>query len=96
MFSLVMIVLLVASALISGSEVAFFSIVPSQVEELKSSQKTEDRIILNLLMLPEKESASRKLLATILIVNNFIKKYQRIIFVWTERVLIFRYVVEVA
>ena len=71
-FSLVMIVLLVASALISGSEVAFFSITPSQIEELKSSQKTEEGIILNLLMLPEKESASRKLLATILIVNNFI------------------------
>ena len=71
-FSLVMIVLLIASALISGSEVAFFSISPSQIEELKCSQKTGDGIILNLLMLPEKESASRKLLATILIVNNFI------------------------
>ncbi|MFK7756057.1 MAG: gliding motility-associated protein GldE [Flavobacteriales bacterium] len=67
-----MLVLLVSSALISGSEVAFFSITPTQLEELKISNKPEDNAILDLMLKPDKEKASRKLLATILVANNFI------------------------
>ncbi len=67
-----MLVLLVSSGLISGSEVAFFSISPVQLEELKLSTKPEHKTVLNLLVSPDKESASRKLLATILVANNFI------------------------
>jgi len=70
--SLAMLVLLVSSALISGSEVAFFSITPNQLDELKNSSKPEHNIILDLLIKPEKETASRRLLATILVANNFI------------------------
>jgi gliding motility-associated protein GldE len=62
----VIIVLLILSALVSGSEIAFFSLSPSQVHDLKSQETGTDRIILNLLETP------KRLLATILISNNFI------------------------
>lgn len=58
--------LLVASALISGSEIAFFSLSPSDEEELKEDTASSSKSILKLLDNPA------KLLATILISNNFI------------------------
>ena len=61
-----MVVLLLFSALISGSEVAFFSVSPSQLNELKSGKVKKDQVIISLLEKP------RKLLATILIANNFV------------------------
>ena len=63
---LVIILLLFFSAIISGSEVAFFSISPSQLEALKESEDVGDRKVLKLLERP------RFLLATILISNNFV------------------------
>ena len=60
------IVLLLFSALISGSEIAFFSLGPSQVHELKSQETKAGKLILGLLETP------KRLLATILISNNFI------------------------
>lgn len=60
------IVLLFLSALISGSEVAFFSISPAQLQELKESDLPEDKKVLNLLERP------RLLLASVLISNNFV------------------------
>ncbi len=60
--------LLMTSALISGSEVAFFSLLPSDIEFFKKNQdknKNYKRII-NLLRTPD------RLLATILITNNFV------------------------
>jgi len=68
----IMILLLICSALISGSEVAFFSIGPVELEELNNSQEETHKNILKLLQKPSKEEASRKLLATILVANNFI------------------------
>ena len=67
MFSIfVVIVLLFCSALVSGSEVAFFSLSPTQLKRIKKlNTKSSDRIQ-ELLLNPE------KLLATILISNNFI------------------------
>jgi len=62
----VLFVLLIASGLISGSETAFFSLDPADVEKLKSHKnKTKERV-LSLIQRP------KKLLATILIANNFI------------------------
>lgn len=61
-----LILLLLCSALISGSEVAFFSLNSKDAEDLKQSDKREDSTILMLLQKP------KKLLATILIANNFI------------------------
>lgn len=60
------ILLLLSSALISGSEVAFFSLGYSDVKKLEDSNTVADRAIISLKEKP------RKLLATILISNNFI------------------------
>lgn len=63
--SIVLIALLLSSALISGTEVAFFSLSQSDLDVLSNDGK-EENIIVKLLERP------RKLLATILITNNFI------------------------
>jgi putative hemolysin len=62
----IVIVLLAISAIISGSEVAFFSMSPKNLEELKESQSNSDKTILELLEKP------RFLLSTILITNNLV------------------------
>ncbi|MBL4668779.1 MAG: gliding motility-associated protein GldE [Flavobacteriales bacterium] len=63
---IIVLILLLFSALISGSEVAFFSLNPSEKEELNNSETKEHRKVSELLAYP------KKLLATILISNNFI------------------------
>jgi gliding motility-associated protein GldE len=63
---LAIMLLLVCSALISGSEVAFFSIKKTQLSELEASNLPADKLILTLLI------HRQHLLATILIANNFI------------------------
>lgn len=63
---LILMILLVASALVSGSEVAFFSIQPRDLDELKEVDKTGFESLSELLKTP------KALLATILIWNNFI------------------------
>ena len=63
--SIVLIALLLCSALISGTEVAFFSLSQTDLNELSNDGKEENSIV-KLLERP------RKLLATILITNNFI------------------------
>lgn len=50
----------------SMSETAFFSLTPTQIDELKKSDTKRDRMVLDLLKKPQ------RLLATILIGNNFI------------------------
>lgn len=62
---IIMLVLIVFSALISGSETAFFSIVPNKLKN-GDGQKSQNKKIMLLLEQP------KKLLATILIANNFI------------------------
>ncbi|WP_298767269.1 gliding motility-associated protein GldE [uncultured Polaribacter sp.] len=62
---IVLIILLICSALISGSEIAFFSLTQTDLNELSNNGKQEN-IVVTLLERP------RKLLATILITNNFI------------------------
>lgn len=54
------------SALISGSEVAFFSLNPSQLNNIRTKASRADNLILQLLEKP------KRLLATILITNNFV------------------------
>ena len=63
--AVVLIALLISSALISGTEVAFFSLSTTELKELLEKTKGES-IVAKLLERP------RKLLATILITNNFI------------------------
>jgi gliding motility-associated protein GldE len=64
--AVLLLILLISSALISGSEVAFFSLTPSDVEELNKDTEKSSKTILELLEKP------KTLLATILISNNFI------------------------
>ncbi len=58
--------LLLSSAMISGAEVAFFSLTPTDFAVLKKRRSTADDVVLRLLNKP------KSLLATILIANNFI------------------------
>jgi len=62
----ILIVLIVASGLISGSETAFFSLSPADLEALRSGKHIKDKVILKLRDKP------KYLLATILISNNFV------------------------
>jgi gliding motility-associated protein GldE len=64
---LIVLILLLMSALFSSSEVAFFSLRPSQLEDIRESQHNfRNKIILHLLEQP------KKLIATILISNTFV------------------------
>ena len=58
--------LLISSALISGAEVAFFSLTPSLIDEQKEKYPKQTIRIESLLKKP------KRLLATILVANNFI------------------------
>ena len=64
----VLIVLLICSALISGAEVAFFSLTPTDFEDENSEKKQSKKLELVQKLL----SKPKKLLATILVANNFI------------------------
>jgi gliding motility-associated protein GldE len=61
-----MLVLLFFSALVSGTETAFFSLSPQQLHELKGSERRTDTTVLHLLERP------KTLMATILIANNLL------------------------
>lgn len=65
-------VLLVFSALFSGSEVAFFSLSPVQLEQIRDEEDDNSKRLIALLEHPDREQASKLLLATILIANNFV------------------------
>lgn len=58
--------LLLCSAFASGSEIAFFSLTRENLDEMAESKSSRDKRIIDLLKDPE------KLLATILIVNDFV------------------------
>ena len=60
------IILIIMSGLVSGSEIAFFSLDPTQLEELKGQKDPKSSQILKLIESP------KSLLAGILISNNFI------------------------
>ncbi len=62
----VILLLLVVSAIISGSEVAFFSLSSAELEECESTNSKKDKLICHLAAKP------KQLLATILILNNFV------------------------
>ena len=58
--------LLCVSAIISASEVAYFSLEPQQLDELRERDNKAELRVVNLLDKPQ------RLLATILIGNNFV------------------------
>jgi len=59
-------VLLLISGLISGAEAAFFSLSPQEKDTLRSEDSKNSNLVLDLLLRP------KELLATILVVNNFV------------------------
>ncbi|KKM64666.1 hypothetical protein LCGC14_1499110, partial [marine sediment metagenome] len=63
---ILLVLLLLSSAVISGAEVAFFGLSQSDVKEIEESKTTRGNIIVKLLERP------KKLLATILVANNAI------------------------
>ncbi len=63
---IIMFLLLVISALVSGSEVAFFSLKPSDLNDLRENSSRNAQKIIHLLERP------KRLLATILITNNVV------------------------
>ncbi len=63
---ILLVILFIGSALVSGSEVAFFSLTPSVIENQKETHPKRTAQIEKLLKRP------KRLLATILVVNNFI------------------------
>ncbi|WP_246615792.1 gliding motility-associated protein GldE [Aquimarina litoralis] len=63
---IVLVMLLICSALISGSEVSLFSLTPSDLKTEGEEETVHQKIISKLLSKP------KKLLATILVANNFI------------------------
>lgn len=63
---IIMLILLACSALISGAEIAFFSINQNHTKGLRAKSTKKNALILTLLEKP------KRLLATILIANNFV------------------------
>ena len=63
---IVLLGLIICSGLISGSEVAFFSLGPTDFKSIQEQDSSSGSILLSLKEIPE------KLLATILIANNFV------------------------
>jgi len=59
-------ILVVSSGLVSGAEVAFFSLSANDYDKIAQENRKEDKVFLSL------KDKPRKLLATILISNNFI------------------------
>lgn len=66
MLILIVIVCLLLSAFVSGSEIAYFGLTPQELEDLEQSEDATDKRAFNLI------SHSERLLATILITNNLV------------------------
>ncbi|MDW3649242.1 MAG: gliding motility-associated protein GldE [Bacteroidia bacterium] len=91
------VILIFISFLASGSEIAFFSLTKKDLDKLEEEDTPSGRRILRLLSHPDKISASKKLLATILITNNFmnvaailvasqiLKEFQQV-YLWNDTV----------
>ncbi|MBO4370108.1 MAG: gliding motility-associated protein GldE [Paludibacteraceae bacterium] len=65
-FAFVLIVLFILSAIVSASELAYFSLSPGDIETLENSNASNDKLILKLRQNPD------RLLSTILIANNLV------------------------
>lgn len=75
---IVIIILIILSGMMSASEVAYFSLTPSEIEKLKKKPSSKGNKILKLLDNPE------KLIGTILIANTFVNIGIVIISTWVS------------
>lgn len=64
--------LLALSAVFSASENAFFGLTPSDLSDLEAEDSRPSKLAVRLLEDPDRAIAGRRLLATILLLNNFI------------------------
>ncbi len=64
--AVIILLLLIISAIVSGSEIAFFSLAPGELNQIRNQKDQRNLLTLRLLEKP------KRLLATILIVNNFV------------------------
>lgn len=94
--SVIFLLLLVLSALISGAEVAFFSLSKTDLDKASESKSLSQKTVVSLLKNPQ------KLLATILISNNFINILIVLIFAYIGEFIfkniasiIFKFILEV-
>lgn len=76
-----LVILLLFSALISGSEVAYFSLSQVEIDKASASKSNKERVVVALL------ENSQKLLATILIANNFINILIVLIFAYVGEII---------
>ena len=87
---LVIFIFLGLSALFSSSENAFFSLSPSHLVELNEENTPASMLALSLINEPNRKTGTRRLLATILLMNNLINIFIVIFSSWLfERVLHF-------
>jgi gliding motility-associated protein GldE len=78
------------SALFSSSENAFFSLSPSHLVELNEENSPKSKVALDLINEPDRKTGTRRLLATILLMNNLINIFIVIFSSWLfERVFTF-------
>ncbi|MEY3397977.1 MAG: hypothetical protein RL220_571 [Bacteroidota bacterium] len=70
--TIIILALLIASAVVSASEAALFSLSPSHKESLREAKDSLSSRVLEMLEEPDKETGPRRLLASILIANNLI------------------------
>ncbi len=75
---IVILILIILSGIMSASEVAYFSLSPSEIEKIKKKPSSAGQKILKLLENPE------KLIATILIANTFVNIAIVIISTWVS------------
>ena len=69
---LTVLVLLVLSALVSGSEVAFFNLSPQALHDLEQEDSPRSQKVLDLMRSPNNVDGPRNLLGTILVINNLV------------------------
>ena len=69
---LTVLVLLVMSALVSGSEVAFFNLSPRALHDLEQEDNPRAQNVLALMRSPNNVDGPRNLLGTILVINNLV------------------------
>lgn len=87
---LVILVFLGLSALFSSSENAFFSLSPSHLVELNEENSPASMVALDLINEPNRKTGTRRLLATILLMNNLINIFIVIFSSWLfERIFHF-------
>ena len=65
-------VLLVVSALVSGSEVAYFNLSPQALHDLEQDDNPRSQKVLDLMRSPNNVDGPRNLLGTILVINNLV------------------------